>query len=98
MGGGYAERGYYLYDDYYVIIIIDIGDNYWLGGRDDIIEGTWQWASTDRVFTYTAWGPGNPSNSGGNEDCLHLHDFPPDGIKWNDNVCQVGMKFICEKP
>ncbi|XP_052068914.1 perlucin-like [Mytilus californianus] len=80
-----------------MVKILKNGHEYWLGGRDDIIEGTWQWASSDRVFTYTAWGPSNPSNSGGNEDCLHLHDFGSDGIKWNDILCQRAMKFICEK-
>lgn len=80
-----------------IIIIIITGNEYWLGGRDDIIEGTWQWASTDRVFTYTAWGPTNPSNSAGDEDCLQLRDFGSAGIKWNDISCQVGIKFICEK-
>ncbi|CAG2192780.1 unnamed protein product [Mytilus edulis] len=99
-GGRLAEVTTKAQSDYLISMVklLKNGHDYWLGGRDDIIEGTWQWASTDRVFTYTAWGPGNPSNTGGNEDCLHLHDFPPEGIKWNDNACQVGMKFICEKP
>ncbi|CAC5389919.1 unnamed protein product [Mytilus coruscus] len=71
------------------------GQNYWLGGRDDVIEGIWMWASTDRVFNYTHWKPGQPDNDGGNENCLHL--FGAVAMKWNDAPCTNAYRFICER-
>ncbi|CAG2199700.1 unnamed protein product [Mytilus edulis] len=70
------------------------GQSYWLGGRDDVIEGIWMWASTDQVFNYTDWYPGEPSNSGGNENCLV---YGAVALKWNDTPCRNAYRFICEK-
>ena len=69
--------------------------DYWLGGRDDVIEGTWQWSSTDSVFTYNDWYPGEPSNSYNGEDCLELN--ARFHWKWNDSNCTIAQPFICEK-
>ncbi|CAG2219112.1 unnamed protein product [Mytilus edulis] len=69
--------------------------SYWLGGRDDVIEGVWMWASTDKAFNYTDWNPGQPDNSGGNENCLHM--VAGYGLKWNDKQCKTAYRFICEK-
>lgn len=77
----------------HVHFISNTGQSYWLGGRDDIIEGIWMWASTDSVFNYTDWCPGQPS--GGSENCLHMH--APFGLRWNDVTCTNGYRFICEK-
>ncbi|XP_071173589.1 galactose-specific lectin nattectin-like [Mytilus edulis] len=70
------------------------GQSYWLGGRDDVIEGIWMWASADQVFNYTDWYPGEPSNSGGNENCLV---YGAVALKWNDTPCRNAYRFICEK-
>ncbi|VDI10872.1 low affinity immunoglobulin epsilon Fc receptor [Mytilus galloprovincialis] len=71
------------------------GQSYWLGGRDDVIEGVWMWASTDKAFNYTDWSPGQPDNGGGNENCLPMHAGY--GLKWNDKQCKTAYRFICEK-
>ncbi|VDI36192.1 Hypothetical predicted protein [Mytilus galloprovincialis] len=71
------------------------GQSYWLGGRDDVIEGVWMWASTDREFNYTDWAPGQPDNYAGNENCLHL--YATQAMKWNDMTCTYKNRFICEK-
>ncbi|XP_071142757.1 perlucin-like protein [Mytilus edulis] len=68
--------------------------HYWLGGRDDSTDGIWTWSSSDRVFTYTAWGPGEP-NGHANENCLDMyygHQW-----KWNDDVCTSLRPYVCEK-
>ena len=43
---------------------------FWLGARDDIIEGIWMWSADGSVLNYTDWNPGEPNNYDGNEDCL----------------------------
>lgn len=75
--------------------LIWLDQNYWLGGRDDIIEGTWIWASTDQIFKYTDWYPGQPNNYENNEDCLHM--YASFNMKWNDFSCTRLSGFICER-
>jgi hypothetical protein len=61
----------------------------WLGGFQP--EGSpepgggWQWV-TGEPFTYTNWWPGEPNNSGGTENRLHLYSIPaPNRASlWND--------------
>ncbi|XP_052083568.1 perlucin-like [Mytilus californianus] len=83
--------------DYLMNMAITVGkdESYWLGGRDDVIEGTWIWASTDKVFTYTDWYPGQPNNYNNNEDCLHM--YASFNMKWNDFSCAGLNGFVCEK-
>ncbi|WP_434479227.1 lectin-like protein [Gemmatimonas sp.] len=55
----------------------------WLGGSDDVIEGTWTWRNgpeAGQAFTYTNWDLGEPNNFGGGEDYIEM---PLHG-KWND--------------
>ncbi|XP_076091117.1 perlucin-like [Mytilus galloprovincialis] len=82
--------------DYLINMSISVGpgQSYWLGARDDIIEGTWIWASTDEVVTYTNWFPGEPNGVRG-ENCLHM--YTGEGLKWNDVRCTYTNRFICEK-
>ncbi|CAG2219110.1 unnamed protein product [Mytilus edulis] len=69
--------------------------SYWLGGRDDVVEGRWMWAQTDQVFNFTDWYPNIPDNVAGNENCLHM--YAPWKLKWNDVTCAGLYRFICEK-
>jgi hypothetical protein len=60
------------------------GKGAWLGGSDDVAEGTWTWRNgpeAGQAFTYTNWEPGEPNNSG-NEDYLQINWWLPGG--WND--------------
>lgn len=69
---------------------VDTG--YYLGGNDTQTEGRWVWTNDGTNFwngvadgtapngLYANWGPGEPNNSGNNEDYVHSRD---DG-KWND--------------
>lgn len=71
--------------------IIGTNDS-WIGGYQDTSSpnysepgGGWTWV-TGEAFSYTNWGNGEPSNSGGDENNLELyaddgHDTP--GV-WND--------------
>lgn len=56
-----------------------------------MIEGHWVWASNLQPLEGNYWCPGNPSNSGGHEDCLEFKDG-----HWNDDDCRKLQPFICE--
>ncbi|XP_071154474.1 perlucin-like [Mytilus edulis] len=71
------------------------GQSYWLGGRDDVIEGMWTWAQTDQPFNFTDWYPNVPDNKARNENCLHM--YAAYNLKWNDATCTGLYRFICEQ-
>ncbi|KAJ8315184.1 hypothetical protein KUTeg_007334 [Tegillarca granosa] len=67
---------------------------FWLGGRDIVTEGLWQWHSDNKRINYTAWGNGQPDNNV-NKNYLglsSLHNF-----KWNNYDHLVSLEFICQK-
>lgn len=100
-----VEENQFLYD-----LLPPSVDQCWLGGSDQIAEGTWEWV-TGEPFTYTNWGPGEPNNCapGPNpelgEDYLTFHgreayDPPLPGV-WNDwqyeeDGSQSVLPFVCE--
>ncbi|XP_063401908.1 C-type lectin domain family 4 member E-like isoform X2 [Mytilus trossulus] len=65
--------------------------DYWIDGTDQVVEGHWIWATFSNPIEGNFWCPGNPSNSGGHEDCLEFKDG-----HWNDDVCTNRQPFICE--
>ncbi len=58
------------------------GQVIWIGFTDAALEGTFVWYDSAPV-TYSNWAPGEPNNSGGNENCTQIY---PDGT-WNDLNC-----------
>lgn len=57
---------------------------YWLGGFREMedLDG-WKWI-TGETFSYTNWGKGEPSNTGGHETLIAVYKYPGlDGI-WFD--------------
>ncbi|XP_062594004.1 perlucin-like, partial [Saccostrea cucullata] len=69
---------------------------FWLGGSDIFIERTWMWMGSNTRIKFSAWGPGEPNNSGGSEHCMLVAENV--NYLWNDGHCQSRLKFICEKP
>jgi len=64
--------------------------NLWIGFDDVASEGSFVWSSGEPV-TFTKWAPGQPNNTGGNEDYAHF--WAPSVVavlgidegSWNDN-------------
>ncbi|XP_056001033.1 perlucin-like [Ostrea edulis] len=66
---------------------------FWIGASDRIREGEWTWFTTLSPMNFTAWQPGEPNNSDGNENCVIIYavDF-----LWNNLGCARRINFICE--
>jgi hypothetical protein len=78
-------------------------DSYWLGGYREgnkAIEG-WKW-ETGEDFTYSNWMPGEPNNSGGNENRLMISrviasfNYKSKKGQWNDSPQSDALGYICE--
>ncbi|BFZ21788.1 hypothetical protein BsWGS_24827 [Bradybaena similaris] len=66
----------------------------WLGASDLLIEGVWNWQTNKQPFgPVLFWSAGQPDNRGG-EFCLEMRQEY--GYLWNDLLCAVKNKFICE--
>ncbi|XP_076080309.1 perlucin-like [Mytilus galloprovincialis] len=66
---------------------------FWLGGRDDIVEGKWQWSFTKTFFVYTDWAPLEPAN-GLFGNCLQM--WSAHNWQWDDTDCLAEMRYVCE--
>ncbi|VDI77328.1 Hypothetical predicted protein [Mytilus galloprovincialis] len=72
------------------------GHSYWIGGDDEVVEGSWTWAGTDAPIDYNDWGPGEPGGAR-NENCLAI--YHPINYHWVDADCKYpSFRYICEKP
>lgn len=65
----------------------------WLLGTDAETEGTWTWAGPP--LSYTQWRSGEPSNGGGNENCMVM--IANAGGSWDDRACNTTLSYICER-
>jgi len=69
------------------------GQTAWIGATDEKIEGHFEWIDGQPVI-FSNWLPGQPNNSGGDED--HVELLPDGG--WNDRNGATQREFICEIP
>ena len=69
--------------------------NFWVGGSDVTTEGTWAWSNSE-PWVYAGWGPTQPDDAGGAEDCAALWTttVPPGGL--NDFMCSNTVEYVCE--
>lgn len=73
--------------------------NLWTSGADVDSDGQFEWKAINKPVTFAAWGEGEP-NGGSGESCIELRYVAPTGereLKWNDSVCWVKKRFICEE-
>ncbi|XP_067467958.1 lactose-binding lectin l-2-like [Thunnus thynnus] len=64
----------------------------WIGLSDTQKEGGWMWSDGCAV-NFVFWNSGEPSNGGGNEDCVH-NNYDTD-LKWNDCPCSKTFPSVC---
>ena len=64
-----------------------------MAGR--VKKGTWLWVSGDPL-TFKNWNDGEPSNSGGVENCAVLITGDTAKGKWNDVDCGAARAFLCQ--
>ena len=66
---------------------------YWIGLRMNCPTCEFEWTDQSS-FNYAHWQEGEPNNSEGLENCVHLkHDA---GDIWNDQKCTWRMGYICQ--
>ncbi|CAC5419987.1 unnamed protein product [Mytilus coruscus] len=68
---------------------VNPNEAYWLGARNDVIEGRWVWSS-GAIMNFTKWNHGEP-NGGEKENCLILENNG-----WTDHKCNEKRYFICQ--
>jgi len=71
----------------------------WLGGSDAVTEGSWLWPDGTLFYQngpvgglYTNWGPAEPNNARGGENCLAVRI----NFNWTDIQCPDAHYFCCE--
>ncbi len=67
----------------------------WIGASDITNEGYFKWDNGGRPVSpgYTNWGPNQPANDGGDEDCVHYLHI---AFEWHDNDCESLLGGICK--
>jgi glucose/arabinose dehydrogenase len=70
-----------------------VTEGFWIGLSDRTVEGQFQWINGEPV-TYTNWAPGEPNNSGGNQDYAWLN-FTSTG-QWDDHFPDATLRGIIE--
>jgi hypothetical protein len=55
----------------------------WIGLNDVALEGTFVWANGEPL-NFTNWVPGEPNNTGGNENFVAMYPIAFLGGQWND--------------
>ncbi|KAM8828848.1 secretory phospholipase A2 receptor isoform 3-T3 [Spinachia spinachia] len=81
----------------YVNTMVGTGDvaAAWIGMRMlGIASGQYMWVDSSPV-TYTHWGPGEPNNANGEEQCVQMNRHQGG---WNDANCgRAGAGYVCKK-
>ena len=73
---------------------LQLGHRLWIGLNDQVLEGNFRYDQSKTPLSINAWLPAEPSDNGGNEDCVEFGQ--PKKPLWNDNDCSVEQLSICE--
>jgi hypothetical protein len=74
------------------------GNIFWIGMNDLVTEGTFVWVTGALVDAggFTSWRGGQPNNENGTQHCGEMD--PNSSVTWNDFVCGVAQRYVCECP
>ncbi|XP_066275510.1 alpha-N-acetylgalactosamine-specific lectin-like [Branchiostoma lanceolatum] len=77
---------------------VNYGSHFWFGLHDQRKEGSFEWVDGSALGTYNYWGPKQPNNYGGYQDCVHYryHTNMFEKDKWNDASCHKSYPFLCQ--
>lgn len=77
--------------------VIDQSTAPWVGYDDIQTEGSWNWIDGGSMNPNTTeWGTGQPSDSGGNENCAHIAATTATMLVLSDIICSWKLHYICE--
>lgn len=81
----------------YFFFVFELGIEYsfWIAATKFSNGGKFYWMGHDVPISYTNWGPSQPSDTEGSENCVELRKDI--GFKWNDIDCQHNRYFVCEE-
>ncbi|XP_050079591.1 perlucin-like [Anopheles maculipalpis] len=72
----------------------DINRQWYIGGSDLGKEGTFVWVGLNKRASYLNFGPSEPNNSNGIENCIAIGSIS--GTQWNDIPCSFKAPgFVC---
>jgi hypothetical protein len=81
--------------------ILAIGQ-YWIGGSDQVTDGTWLWTTGAQFWSgteggppsgYANWRDDEPNGNGGLGDCAMMQT----GFDWDDRSCGDALSYVCEQ-
>ncbi|KAM6975835.1 uncharacterized protein LKV04_015092 [Tautogolabrus adspersus] len=71
------------------------GTSKWIGLKHNPTEGGYSW-SDGTPLSHTNWGPGEPNNHEGREECVEMVSSTNGTISWwNDLNCDAHQDWIC---
>ncbi|XP_019644093.1 PREDICTED: C-type lectin-like [Branchiostoma belcheri] len=70
--------------------------NFWIGLHDQREEGRFEWVDGSPLGSYSSWGPEEPNNFFGMQDCVCYSSMPHEKDKWDDQQCFMLYYFICQ--
>ena len=82
--------------NYFLLFLLLLSDDYWIGGTDEVVEGTQVWAAKGTEIRYTNWVPGQGHSPNLVENCLEIVQWNNHVGQFNDDTCTDISYFICE--
>ena len=79
------------------MLILTLGDRFWIGLTDDEREGQWKWLDAHTPPTFKDWAPNEPNSWAPVDDCAAMAKDDPYHGRWIDEACNMNYLPICEK-
>ncbi|XP_066502466.1 lymphocyte antigen 75, partial [Hoplias malabaricus] len=73
------------------------GKTQWIGLSKNPLEGDYTW-SDGSALSHTNWGPGEPNDHGGRENCVEMLTTQNGTSFWNDLNCDAHLDWVCMIP
>ncbi|KAI8502365.1 hypothetical protein Bbelb_199530 [Branchiostoma belcheri] len=70
--------------------------NFWFGLHDRRREGRFEWVDGSALGPNSSWGPGQPDNRRGGEDCVLFSATYMEVSEWHVYPCHEQFYFICQ--